>query len=263
MKPPKQCFIWVSIANKHVARILEDEITSLLASELSRLRKYVGESFYYQYFLIPKKESSSLCPILDLRVPRHLRDRFADVYFHITIHTSTGNFSGLPIRTGRMNTERNGNFPSDFGRQWKVKTNRAKRLSVWQRHRGKARQEEPKKKGGKMREKQGKGKAGYGTRQLSSLTSELRLAPVSSRWRLTSLAAAPPTADSEAACTQTTHMNPKPRIRTHTRSNESAAPEEGKEREWASSQSAYIKGSPLTGRGLRRYLVAPTRHRKW
>lgn len=34
------------------------------------------------------------------------------MYFHITIHTCTGNFSGLPIRTGRMNMERNGDFAS-------------------------------------------------------------------------------------------------------------------------------------------------------
>lgn len=113
IKPPKFNGVLVSIANGDAARILEDEITSLLSKYVIRVvpSEEIHLGFYSRYFLIPKKGSSSLCPILDLQVlNRHLQKYtfrmlthkvlcrsistgnwfvtidLADAYFHIVIH---------------------------------------------------------------------------------------------------------------------------------------------------------------------------------
>ena len=119
MKPPRFNGVLVSVARGDSARVLEDEIQSLLTKRAIRAvpDEEARQGFYSRYFLIPKKGSSSLRPILDLRVlNRHLRkytfrmlthkvlcrsvrpgDWFvtidlSDAYFHIAIHPTHRKF---------------------------------------------------------------------------------------------------------------------------------------------------------------------------
>ena len=76
MKPPRFNGVVASAANGDAARVLQDEIASLVNKQAIRAvpSEETQQGFYSHYFLIPKKESSSLRPILDLRVlNRHLR----------------------------------------------------------------------------------------------------------------------------------------------------------------------------------------------
>ena len=119
MKPPRFNGVLVSVARGDSARVLEDEIASLLNKQAIRAvpSEEVQRGFYSRYFLIPKKGSASLRPILDLRVlNRHLRkytfrmlthkglcrsirpgDWFvtidlSDAYFHIAIYPAHRKF---------------------------------------------------------------------------------------------------------------------------------------------------------------------------
>jgi hypothetical protein len=119
MKPPRFNNVLVSMASGDSARILEDEISSLLRKQAIRAvpNEQAQQGFYSRYFLIPKRGSSSLRPILDLRVlNRHLRkytfrmlthkvlcrsirpgDWFvtidlSDAYFHIAIYPAHRKF---------------------------------------------------------------------------------------------------------------------------------------------------------------------------
>ena len=119
MKPPRFNGVLVSMASGDSARILEDEISSLLRKQAIRAvpNEQAQQGFYSRYFLIPKRGSSSLRPILDLRVlNRHLRkytfrmlthkvlcrsirpgDWFvtidlSDAYFHIAIYPAHRKF---------------------------------------------------------------------------------------------------------------------------------------------------------------------------
>ncbi|XP_034564504.1 uncharacterized protein LOC117830473 [Notolabrus celidotus] len=119
MKPPRFNGVLVSVARGEAAQVLEEEITSLLNKRAIRAVPDVEaqQGFYSRYFLVPKKGSTSLRPILDLRVlNKHLRkytfrmlthkvlcrsirpgDWFvtidlADAYFHIAIYPSHRRF---------------------------------------------------------------------------------------------------------------------------------------------------------------------------
>ena len=119
MKPPRFNGVVVSVAKGEAARVLQDEIASLLNKRAIRAvpREEALQGLYYRYFLIPKKGCAYLRPILDLRVlNRHLRkytfrmlthkvlcqsirpgDWFVtidlkDAYFHIAIYPAHRKF---------------------------------------------------------------------------------------------------------------------------------------------------------------------------
>lgn len=115
VKPPPFNGVLPSVAKGDAARVLKDEITSLLHKQAIRAvpDSESQQGFYSRYFLVPKKGASALRPILDLRVlNKHLRkftfrmlthrllcrsvrrgDWFTtidlkDAYFHIAVHTA-------------------------------------------------------------------------------------------------------------------------------------------------------------------------------
>ncbi|KAK7889130.1 hypothetical protein WMY93_024690 [Mugilogobius chulae] len=118
-KPPTFNGVLVSAARGDAALVLEDEITSLLHKQAIRIVPSSDHQrgFYSRYFLVPKKGSAALRPILDLRVlNKHLRrfkfrmlthkvlcrsirkeDWFttidlSDAYFHISVHPAHRKF---------------------------------------------------------------------------------------------------------------------------------------------------------------------------
>lgn len=119
MKPPRFNGVIVSVAEGESARVLTAEIESLLNKRAIRVvpEEESHQGFYSRYFVIPKKGSAALRPILDLRVlNKHLRkysfrmlthkalcrsirpnDWFvtidlSDAYFHIDIYPSHKKF---------------------------------------------------------------------------------------------------------------------------------------------------------------------------
>ncbi|KAK7907218.1 hypothetical protein WMY93_015830 [Mugilogobius chulae] len=119
VKPPTFNGVLVSAARGDAAQVLEDEITSLLHKQAIRIVPSSDHQrgFYSRYFLVPKKGSAALRPILDLRVlNKHLRrfkfrmlthkvlcrsirreDWFttidlSDAYFHISVHPAHRKF---------------------------------------------------------------------------------------------------------------------------------------------------------------------------
>lgn len=113
MKPPTFNGVLPSVAKEDAAQVLRDEIASLLSKQAIRVVPDTEsqQGFYSRYFLVPKKDSVTLRPILDLRVLNtHLRrftfrmlthktlcksirrgDWFttidlSDAYFHIAVH---------------------------------------------------------------------------------------------------------------------------------------------------------------------------------
>ncbi|KAL2095325.1 hypothetical protein ACEWY4_010044 [Coilia grayii] len=76
MKPPRFNGVLMSVANGDSAQVLNEEILFLLHKRAIRVvpEQESKQGFYSRYFIIPKKESTSLRPILDLRVlNRYLR----------------------------------------------------------------------------------------------------------------------------------------------------------------------------------------------
>lgn len=88
VKPPRFGGVLASVASGDSANVLKEEIFSLLHKKAIRAvpSEEAQQGFYSRYFLIPKKDGTSLRPILDLRVlNKHLRKYTFRMLTHKTL----------------------------------------------------------------------------------------------------------------------------------------------------------------------------------